>query len=206
MAHIYRIFFVFGLLFTMIACGREIGSTSTGSGNAPSSTRTETLQDSVLNATIPVQITSVPVKPTLTDRDKTLTALRDFIPATPIGTVTAGGNGWFIPEPPPYPAMRDLRVDIDSSQSIRTTVFTTTDTPQQVISFYRDVLSSQAWQIDQSLNTGADLTMYWSPSAEYPAFNLWITANQQDILTEVTLIQQISGPFPVFFPTSTPTQ
>lgn len=98
------------------------------------------------------------------------------------------------PTPPVYPNAMNIMNKEELGGLIRITSFQTTDTPEEVQSFYDAILIEHGWEFDGKFPNG--VSYKYLNGVENPAFGLEIIAViDQNNQTVVTVRQNISGPF-----------
>jgi hypothetical protein len=78
-------------------------------------------------------------------------------------------------EPPVYPNAINVQArEVDSGEAVpaQDITFETSDSPQQVMSFYKDILGRDGWEFNSELSTSDFLYFRW---VDYSAYSLVVT-------------------------------
>jgi hypothetical protein len=99
------------------------------------------------------------------------------------------------PQPPIYPGAQQVRMVEDQEfHQERITTFQTTDPPQAVLTFYKNALLNQGWEMDEDC-ANCVVFKYWNGHDNPPfTFTVFILS-VQDGYTQVKLRHVIAGPF-----------
>jgi hypothetical protein len=98
------------------------------------------------------------------------------------------------PHPPIYPNAEHISTLKQNNGQVRVTSFEVTDDVSEVMSFYKDALIQQGWELDQVWVD--ELWAGYRNGAANPAFDLQISVMEiAEHRSKVVLEQSISGPF-----------
>lgn len=122
-----------------------------------------------------------------------------IVVATPTSTMDL--VQWRIPEPPLYPTAQNVRAVVLPEGRKQDIFFETAETPTMVVAHYERVLQQLGWEKVEK--RGWPTFYSYKSVLDGPSYSFYLDFPKHADRTEVHTTIIISGPFPVFFPTTT---